>query len=118
MTVALALQLIYIVLGMFFISAAIRLCGSWARTGGKYKLLLAFVLTCIAIDAICELAQTVAVQPNRWLIWIVLSFGLLLVGLALRRTLQSLRTSPSNDPMIAPPPASDSTLPDENQPHS
>jgi len=90
-TAALAIQVAYSALGLFFASASIRLYGSWALVGGWYKLVLAFVLTCLTVDSLLELIQTVAVQPNRWLVWVLLACGGLLVGLAVCRTLRFLK---------------------------
>ena len=91
MTAALAFQVVYSAVGLFFASASIRLYGSWAHAGGWYKLALAFVFTCLTVDSLFELIQTVAVQPNRWLVWVLLACGGLLVGLAVCRTLRFLR---------------------------
>lgn len=89
MNSAFAWQLVYSVIGLCSVSVAIRLYGSWAHAGGRSKLGLAFVLTCLTIDSVCGLIQTTVVQPHRWLLWILLPCFSLLVGLALRRTIQS-----------------------------
>lgn len=89
MTTTLVLQVAYSTLGLFFASASIRLYGSWARRGGRFKLVLAFALTCLTVDSLCELVQTVSVQPNRWLVGVLLGCGALLIGLATTRTMDS-----------------------------
>ena len=78
MTTTQVLQVAYSTLGLFFASASIRLYGSWARRGGRSKLILAFTLTCLTIDSLWDLIQMVAVQPNRWLVGVLLSCGALL----------------------------------------
>ena len=117
MTATLAFQVAYSALGLFFASASIRLYGSWARTGGWYKLALAFVLTCLTVDSLLVLIQTVAVQPNRWLVGVLLACGALLVGLATARALDSLRTRDrveprENDPIRTGPETAQQASPD------
>ena len=51
MNSAFAWQLVYSVIGLCSVSVAIRLYGSWAHAGGRSKLGLALVLTCLTIDA-------------------------------------------------------------------
>ncbi|MEE3372252.1 MAG: hypothetical protein VX346_23155 [Planctomycetota bacterium] len=93
MTTSLVLQVAYSTLGLFFASASVRLYGHWARRGGRSKLVLAFILTCLTVDSLCDLIQMVAVQPNRWLVGLLLTCGALLIGLATTRTWDSLRQS-------------------------
>ena len=97
MTTTQVLQVAYSTLGLFFASASIRLYGSWARRGGRSKLILAFTLTCLTIDSLCDLIQMVAVQPNRWLVGVLLSCGAQLIGLATTRTWDSLRRREAAD---------------------
>ena len=97
MTTTLVLQVAYSTLGLFFASASIRLYGSWARRGGRSKLILAFTLTCLTIDSLWDLIQMVAVQPNRWLVGVLLSCGALLIGLATTRAWDSLRRREAAD---------------------
>ena len=97
MTTTLVLQVAYSTLGLFFASASIRLYGSWARRGGRSKLILAFSLTCLTIDSLWDLIQMVAVQPNRWLVGVLLSCGALLIGLATTRAWDSLRRREAAD---------------------
>ena len=70
MTTTLVFQVAYSTLGLFFASASNRLYGSWARRGGRSKLILAFTLTCLTIDSLWDLIEMVAVQPNLSLIHI------------------------------------------------
>ena len=97
MTTTQVLQVAYSTLGLFFASASIRLYGSWSRRGGRSKLILAFTLTCLTIDSLWDLIQMVAVQPNRWLVGVLLSCGALLIGLATTRTWDSLRRREAAD---------------------
>ena len=95
MTLTTAWQLIYTLLGLSCLLVAIRLYASWAVRGSRMKLVLAFLLTCLTVDSSFGLIQVIAVQPQRWLLWVLLPCCGLLVGFQLRRAIRSFRTPKS-----------------------
>ncbi len=64
-------DMIYIAVGLLFLTGAVRLCGRWAVQGGRWVLLLAVILGALGIDSLLQLRLAMQVYPIagavRWL---------------------------------------------------